>query len=84
MTKPRIMTDFHGLDAQNRVSLTCIGAMEDLMENGVTLYEGLELTLTYEDIEADGVVEWSDERSWWMAKINPDEIRNVGDSDERT
>lgn len=77
MTKPRIMTDFHGLDTQNRVSLTCIGAMEDLMENGVTLYEGLELTLTYEDIEADGVVEWSDERSWWMAKINPDEIRNV-------
>lgn len=78
--KPRIYTDFHSLDMEDRVPLTLVGSLEDLEVTNTILYEDLELTLTDEELEVDGIVTWNDIDQRWMAKINPEEIRNVGDN----
>ena len=75
------MTDFHGIDTEDRVPLTYVGSLEDLKATNTTLYEGLELTLVDEELEVDGVVIWNGIDHRWMAKINPDEIRNMEEGD---
>lgn len=73
----RVFVDFHNADAQGRLRLNCIGTIEDLSAQKVELQSGQQLTFYSEDLEVDGVVEYSDSEHLWVVVINWNEIRQV-------
>lgn len=77
MNTPRVFADFHNADVQGRLRLNCIGAIEDLAHQNIELQNGQLLTLYSEDLEVDGVVQFSDEEKIWVAAIDWDQIRQV-------
>jgi hypothetical protein len=44
--------------------------LEDLTQQGIELKEGIPLKLYNEDLEADGVVQFSPEEKIWVAAID--------------
>jgi len=83
MVKPKVYADFHNADANGRLRLNCVGTIEDLARQGITLREGLPLTLYSDDLDAngqpdellvDGVVSFPDEEHCWVAAIDWDAI----------
>jgi len=79
MSFPRIFADFHNADAQNRLRLNCVGTIEDLSRQNIKLQNGQLLTLYSEELEVDGVVQYSEEESLWVAAIDWEQIRQVED-----
>jgi len=79
MTYPKIFADFHNADQQGRLRLNCVGTIEDLSRQNTKLQDGQLLTLYSEELEADGVVQYSEEESLWVAVINWQQIREVED-----
>jgi hypothetical protein len=79
MSNPRIFADFQNADAQGRLRLNCIGTIEDLSRHGTKLINGGKLSIYSEDLEADAVVEYSDEEKIWVATIDWDRIREVAE-----
>ncbi len=77
MNNPRIFADFQNADVQGRLRLNCIGTIEDLSRQGTTLIDGCQLLIYNEELEADAVVEYSDEEKIWVAVIDWDQIREV-------
>lgn len=75
MDKPKVFADFHNADAQGRLRLNCTGTIEDLAHQKIWLRDGQELTLYSEDLEVNGVVQYSIDENLWVAVINWDEIR---------
>jgi hypothetical protein len=75
MDTPRVFADFHNADPQGRLRLNCTGTIEDLARQKIWLQEGLELTLYSEDLEVDGVIQYSTVENIWVAIINWDDIR---------
>jgi len=75
LKKPRIFADFHNADAQGRLRLNCIGTIEDFAQQGIELESGQELTLYSEDLEVDGIIEYSQSENIWVAVIDWDKIR---------
>lgn len=75
MNYPRIFADFHNADQQSRLRLNCIGTTEDLTRQNVELQNGQSLTLYSEELEVDGIVEYSEEESLWVAVIDWNQIR---------
>ena len=75
MNKPRVFADLHNADAKGRLRLNCAGIAEDLTRQQVSLREGQSLVLYSEDLEVDGVVEYSKEENLWVAVIDWDAIR---------
>ncbi len=75
MNTPRVFVDFHNADTEGRLRLNCTGTIEDLARQKIWLSDGLQLILYSEDLEADGVVQYSTEENVWVAVINWDEIR---------
>jgi hypothetical protein len=75
MDKTRVFADFHNADAQGRLRLNCTGTIEDLARQKIWLRDGQELTLYSEDLEVNGVVQYSMDENVWVAVINWDEIR---------
>ena len=73
----RVFVDFHNADVQGRLRLNCIGTIEDLSVQKVELQSGQQLTLYSEDLEVDGVVEYSDLEHLWVVIINWNEIRQI-------
>lgn len=71
----RIFADFHNADSQGRLRLNCIGTMEDLIRQQISLQNGQFLTLYSEDLEVDGVIQFSESEHLWVAVIDWDEIR---------
>ena len=71
----RVFADFHNADTEGRLRLNCTGTIEDLARQKIRLSDGLQLVLYSEDLEADGVVQYSSEENVWVAVINWDEIR---------
>ena len=67
---PRIFADFHNADAQGRLRLNCIGTVEDLARQQITLQERQSLTLYSEDLEVEAQVEYSTEENVWVALID--------------
>jgi hypothetical protein len=55
--------------------LIALGTIEELARHKVWLKDGENLILYSEDLEADGVVEYSTEENIWVAVINWDNIR---------
>ncbi|MDJ0660658.1 MAG: hypothetical protein QNJ42_14400 [Crocosphaera sp.] len=79
MSQFRVFADFHNADSQGRLRLNCTGTLEDLSFQKIYLKKGQELTLYSEDLEVDGVVDYSSEENLWVAIINWDRIREIED-----
>jgi hypothetical protein len=89
MFKPRIYADFHNADSQGRIRLNCIGTIEDLSKQKVTLRAGLPLTLYSDDLDdkgqldellVDGIASFSEEEHCWVATIDWAAIRHASDT----
>jgi hypothetical protein len=74
---PSIFVDFHNADKHGRLRLNCIGTIEDLARQQAELVNGQRLTLYSEDLEVDGIVEFSEEEKVWVAVIDWEQIRQV-------
>jgi hypothetical protein len=79
MEKLRVFADFHNADPQGRLRLNCTGTIEDLARQKIWLKEDQFLTLYSEDLEVEGVVEYSPEENLWVATIDWDKIRQQED-----
>ncbi|MCI0419937.1 MAG: hypothetical protein L0387_03660 [Acidobacteria bacterium] len=77
MDKARVFADFHNSDIHGRLRLNCVGTVEDLNQQQVTLEDGLSLTLYSEDLEVDGLVRYSQEEHLWVAVIDWNAISRV-------
>lgn len=75
MTEPTIYADFNNADSAGRLRLNCAGTARDLMEQGVQLRDGLRLTLSDDELEADGVVQFSADECVWVARIDWEAVR---------
>lgn len=91
MIKPKIYADFHNADANGRLRLSCVGTVEDLARQGITLREGLLLTLYSDDLDAkgqldellvDGIVSFSEEEHCWVATIDWSAIHHASEEQE--
>jgi hypothetical protein len=77
MNLARIFVDFHNADEQGRLRLNCIGTIEDLARQKTELENDQTVVLYGEDLEVDGVVQFSEEEKVWVAVIDWDQIREV-------
>jgi hypothetical protein len=78
MNNLRVFADFHNADVQGRLRLNCIGTIEDLAQQHIVLRDGLALTLYSEELEVEGVVQYSMDENLWVAVIDWQAIRDVG------
>jgi hypothetical protein len=79
MNYPRIFADFHNADEQGRLRLNCVGTIEDLSRQNIKLQDGQLLAFYDEELEVDGVVQYSEEESLWVAAIDWKQIKQVKD-----
>jgi hypothetical protein len=77
MNKPRVFVDFHNADAQGRLRLNCVGTIEDLARQQISLRDGQPFVLYSEDLEVEGIVRYSEEEHLWVAVIDWDAIRET-------
>lgn len=77
MSVVRIYADFHNADEQGRLRLNCVGTIEDLARYRVKLHEGEKLVLYSEELEADGLVQYSAIERLWVASIDWQQIREL-------
>jgi hypothetical protein len=75
MPRPTAYADFHNADPRGRVRLNCVGTIEDLAAKGITLREGLKLTLSDDELEVEGKVHFAEDERLWVAVIDRDAIR---------
>jgi hypothetical protein len=75
----RVFADFHNADVQGRLRLNCIGTVEDLARQNIELQNGQLLTLYSEDLEVEGVVQYSSEESLWVAAIDWNVVKESPD-----
>jgi hypothetical protein len=75
----RVFADFHNADVQGRLRLNCIGTVGDLARQNIELRDGQLLTLYSEDLEVEGLVQYSSEESLWVAAIDWDAIEELQD-----
>jgi hypothetical protein len=78
MNNLRVFADFHNADVQGRLRLNCIGTIEDLAQQHIVLRDGLALILYSEELEVEGVVQYSMDENLWVAVIDWQAIRDVG------
>ena len=77
MNRPKVFADFHNADAQGRLRLNCIGTVEDLAQQQIVLRDGLPLTFYSEELEVEGVVQYSTDENVWVAVIEWGAIRTM-------
>jgi hypothetical protein len=86
MPHPKVYADFHNADPAGRVRLNCVGTVEDLARQQISLHDGLALTLYDTDadadghpgeIQADGVVRYSLDERCWVAIVDWSALRHV-------
>lgn len=77
MDLPVIYADFHNADPAGRLRLNCEGTYEDLARTGITLSEGMTLTLSDDELAVEGEVRFSAEEQLWVAVIDWKAIRDV-------
>ena len=75
--KTRVFADFHNADTVGHIRLNCIGTIEDLASKGISLQSGQELTLYSEELEVDGIVEYSQLENIFVVVIDWEKIRQV-------
>ena len=59
VNKLRVFADFNNADEQGYLRLNCIGTIDDLASQKIELEDGQALTFYSEDLEVDGIVEYS-------------------------
>lgn len=79
MEKSKVFVDFHNADVQGRLRLNCTGTIEDLAYHKIWLQNGQEITLYSEDLEVDGIVQYSTTENLWVAVIDWDNIKEKQD-----
>jgi hypothetical protein len=57
--------------------LNCIGTIKDLARQQAELENGQQLILYSEDLEVDGVVQFSEDEKVWVATIDWKQIKQV-------
>ena len=77
MSNPKAFADFHNADTQGRLRLNCIGTIEDLARQHIILRDGVCLTLYSEELEVEGVVEYSTDEHLWVAVIDWSMVGNA-------
>ena len=80
MNTPKVFADFHNADTRRRLRLNCIGTIEDLARQQVVLRDGVCLTLYNEELEVEGVVEYSKDEQLWVAVIDWHVINDLSSS----
>ena len=70
MSLETVYADFHNADTRGRVRLNCDGTTRDLADKGIMLKDGLRLTLSDDELEAEGVVHFAEEEKLWVAVIS--------------
>jgi hypothetical protein len=78
MNKTKVFVDFHNADTHDRLRLNCIGTIEDIAQQQIVLRDGVCLTLYSEELEVEGVVEYSTDEHLWVAAIDWHAIKDVG------
>jgi uncharacterized protein (UPF0216 family) len=73
----RVFADFHNADTVGRIRLNCIGTIEDLASKGISLQSSQELKLYSEELEVDGIVEYSQLENIFVVVIDWDNISEV-------
>ena len=76
MNHSKVFADFHNADAKGRLRLNCIGTVKDLAQQQIVLRDGLSLTLYSEELEVEGVVQYSTDENVWVAVIDWNAIRD--------
>lgn len=71
---PRLYADFINIDDERRVRLNCQGTKVDLEKQHCSLIEGMKVVLYDEDVEAEGVVEFSPKEKIWVATVDWDQV----------
>jgi hypothetical protein len=88
MATSHVYADFQNLDDENRLRLTCAGTRRDLEQQGIELRNGMTLTFYTDDandegqpdeLQAEGVVQYSEAENCWVATINWNAIRHASD-----
>ena len=77
MSMSRVFVDFHNADERGRLRLNCIGSIEDLARQHIELENGQRLMLCGEDLEVEGVVQFSEDEKIWVVAIDWNQIRQV-------
>lgn len=77
MKKSRVFADFHNADAKGRLRLNCDGTLADLASQKIILRDDQHLILYSEELEVDGIVQYSSEEDLWVALIDWNAIRQV-------
>ena len=77
MSVARIYADFHNADEQGRLRLNCVGTIKDLARYRVELRDGEKVVLYSEELEVDGVVQYSDVERLWVAAVDWQQIREL-------
>jgi hypothetical protein len=86
MGQPRIYADFQNADSRGRIRLNCVGTTRDLARQQARLRDGPLLELYADDaddagrpeqLQASGVVEYSQDEQCWVVVIDWDAIRRV-------
>jgi len=75
MSQPTVYADFHNADSQGRLRLNCVGTIRDLAEKRIILTEGLQLTLSDDDLEVEAAVHFAEDERLWVAVIDWNAIR---------
>lgn len=77
MNMSRVFVDFHNADDRGRLRLNSIGTIEDLVRQHIELENGQRLILYGEELEVDGVVQFSEDEKIWVVAIDWNQIRQV-------
>jgi hypothetical protein len=77
MSYPKVYADFHNADVHGRLRLNCVGTIEDLNRLHIELRDSQPLRLYSEDLEVDGVVQYSDEEHLWVALVDWNAVREI-------
>jgi hypothetical protein len=80
MNKPKVFADFHNADPRGRLRLNCVGTIEDLARQQIVLRDGVCLSLYSEELEVEGVVEYSTDEHLWVAVIDWHAIHELSSS----
>ena len=77
MKKSRVFADFHNAGSKGRLRLNCVGTLTDLACQKIILQDSQHLIFYSEELEVDGIVQYSKEEDLWVAVIDWDAIREV-------
>lgn len=75
MKRSRVFADFHNAALKGRLRLNCAGTLTDLACQKIVLQDSQRLVFYSEELEVDGIVQYSDEENLWVAVIDWNTIR---------